>query len=124
MRDHLTAALAAGALLGANEGTCFYDAKIGGGKSLPFGGLPVANVSAQAWMNLPTTLWVTPAKILGGDLAFSLTSSFGEPRINASLPINSPRFGPIGGNVTDADVNLGDSSDQSLSSGMKDRKRG
>ena len=66
-----------------NDATYFYDAKIGGGKSLPFGGLLVANVSAQTWMNLPTTLWVTPAKILGGDLAFSVTSSVGEPRIGA-----------------------------------------
>src|SRR5579871_5102267 len=57
------------------DDTYFYDAKIGGGKTLPFGGLLVANVSVQSWLNLPTTLWVTPAKILGGDLAFSLTSS-------------------------------------------------
>ena len=79
-----------------NDDTYFYDAKIGGGKSLPFGGLLVANVSVQTWMNLPTTLWVTPAKILGGDLAFSVTSSVGEPRVNAGLLVNSPRFGPIG----------------------------
>lgn len=46
-----------------NDDTYFYDAKIGGGKSLPFGGLLVANISVQTWMNLPTTLWVTPAKI-------------------------------------------------------------
>jgi hypothetical protein len=90
------------------DDTYFYDAKIGGGKSLPFGGLLVANVSAQTWLNLPTTLWVTPAKILGGDLAFSLTSSVGEPRINAGLLVNSPRFGPIGLNVTDGNTNLSD----------------
>ena len=88
--------------------TYFYDAKIGGGKSLPFGGLLVANISAQTWLNLPTTLWVTPAKILGGDLAFSFTSSVGEPRINASLLVNSPRFGPIGVNVNDANTALSD----------------
>jgi hypothetical protein len=90
------------------DDTYFYDAKIGGGKSLPFGGLLVANVSAQTWLNLPTTLWVTPAKILGGDLAFSLTSSVGEPRINANLLVNSPRLGPIGLNVTDGNTALSD----------------
>jgi hypothetical protein len=90
------------------DDTYFYDGKIGGGRTLPTGGLLVANVSAQSWVNLPTTLWVTPAKILGGDLAFSLTSPFGEPRINANLLVNSPRFGPLGLNVTDANTNLSD----------------
>ncbi len=86
------------------DDTYFYDAKIGGGKSLPFGGLLVANVTTQTWINLPTTLWVTPAKILGGNLGFSLTSSFGEPRVNASLLVNSPRFGPIGVNARDGNL--------------------
>lgn len=53
------------------DDTYFYDGKIGGGRSFPNGGLLVANVSASTWMNLPTTIWVTPAKIFGGDLAFS-----------------------------------------------------
>jgi hypothetical protein len=91
-----------------NDDTYFYDAKIGGGKSLPFGGLLVANVSVQTWMNLPTTLWVTPAKILGGDLAFSMTSSVGEPRVGANLLVNSPRLGPIGVNITDDNAALSD----------------
>ena len=83
-----------------NDDTYFYSGKIGGGTSLPTGGLLVANVSAQTWINLPTTIWVTPAKILGGDLAVSLTTPFGEPRVNANLLVNSPRFGPIGVNAT------------------------
>jgi len=90
------------------DDTYFYDGKIGGGKSLATGGLLVANVSAQSWINLPTTLWVTPAKIFGGDLAFSVTVPFGEPRVGANLQINSPRFGPIGASVTDAQLNLSD----------------
>jgi hypothetical protein len=48
------------------DDTYFYDGKIGGGRSFPNGGLLVANVSASTWMNLPTTIWVTPAKIFGG----------------------------------------------------------
>lgn len=91
-----------------NDDTYFYSGKIGGGRTLPLGGLLVANVNATSWINLPTTIWVTPAKILGGDLAFSLTTPFGEPRVNASLLVNSPRFGPIGVNVTDAELNMSD----------------
>ena len=91
------------------DDTYFYSGKISGGKSLPTGGLLVANVSAQSWFNLPTTLWVTPAKILGGDLAFSATiPTFGAPRVNAGLLVNSPRFGPIGVNVIDDKTNLSD----------------
>jgi hypothetical protein len=90
------------------DDTYFYDGKLGGGRPLPTGGLLVANVSVQTWVNLPTTIWVTPAKILGGDLAFSVTSSVGEPRVNASLLVNSPRFGPLGLNVTDDNTRLSD----------------
>jgi hypothetical protein len=90
------------------DDTYFYDGKFGGGRTLPTGGLLVANVSVQTWLNLPTTIWVTPAKILGGDLAFSITSPVGEPRVNASLLVNSPRFGPLGLNVTDANTRLSD----------------
>jgi hypothetical protein len=92
-----------------NNDTYFYSGSIGGGRSLPLGGLLVANVSATSWINLPTTLWVTPVKILEGDLAFSLTAPVvGEPRVNASLLVNSPRFGPIGVNATDANTNVSD----------------
>ncbi|MGL5168482.1 MAG: SphA family protein [Afipia sp.] len=91
------------------DDTYFYDGKISGGRTLPFGGLLVANVSASTWMNLPTTMWVTPAKVLGGDLAFSVTvPTFGEPRVNAGLLVNSPRLGPIGANVSDSQLNLSD----------------
>lgn len=88
--------------------TYFYSGKIGANRALPNGGLLVADVSAQSWLNLPTLIWVTPAKILNGDLAFSVTTSFGEPRINANLLVNSPRFGPIGRNVTDSEFNMSD----------------
>ena len=91
-----------------NDDTYFYSGKIGGGTSLPLGGLLIANVSAQTWINLPTTIWVTPAKILGGDLAFSLTTPFGEPLVNARLLVDSPRFGPIGVNASDSSFAVSD----------------
>ena len=34
-----------------NEDSYFYSGKIGGGRSLPLGGLLVANVSATSWIN-------------------------------------------------------------------------
>ena len=92
-----------------NNDTYFYSGNIGGGRTLPLGGLLIANVSATSWINLPTTLWVTPAKIFGGDVAFSLTAPVvGEPRVNAALLVNSPRFGPIGVNVIDANTAVSD----------------
>jgi hypothetical protein len=40
----------------------------------------------RRWAHVATGgLLVTPAKIIGGDLAFSVTSSVGEPRVNADL---------------------------------------
>jgi hypothetical protein len=88
------------------DDTYFYDGKLSGGRTLSTGGLLVANLSSQTWLNLPTTLWITPARLFGGDVGVSLTTPFGEPRINASLLVNSPRFGPIGVNATDAQTNL------------------
>lgn len=91
------------------DDTYFYSGRMSGGRALPTGGMLVANISAQTWFNLPTTLWVTPTKILGGNLAFSATiPTVGAPRVNANLLVNSPRFGPIGLNVTDEKVNLSD----------------
>lgn len=91
------------------DDTYFYSGKITGGRTLPTGGLLVADVSAQSWFNLPTTLWVTPVKILSGDLAFSASiPTVGAPRVNANLLVNSPRFGPIGLNVTDEQTNFSD----------------
>ena len=74
----------------------FYAGKIGAGRALPTGGLLTAGISAQSWLNLPTLVWVTPAKVLGGDLAVSVTTPFGEPRINANLLVHSPGSGPSG----------------------------
>lgn len=88
--------------------TWYYDGKIGGNRTLPLGGLLVANVSAQTWLNISTPLWVTPVNLLGGNLAFSASIPVGEPRIGAGLLVDSPRFGPIGRQVTDANTNLSD----------------
>lgn len=88
--------------------TWYYDGKIGGNRALPTGGLLVANVSQQTWLNISTPLWVTPVNLFGANLAFSASIPVGEPRIGAGLLVNSPVFGPIGRQVTDANTNLSD----------------
>jgi hypothetical protein len=90
------------------DDTYFYDGKLSAGRTLSTGGLLVGNLSSQTWLNLPTTLWITPAKVFGGDVGVSLTTPFGGPRINAGLLVNSPRFGPIGVNATDDQTNVSD----------------
>jgi len=42
-------------------------------------------VEADAYIALPTVLWVTDTDILGGDLAFSLTTPFGGKRVEVGL---------------------------------------
>lgn len=88
--------------------TYFYDGKLNGNKTLPTGGLLVGSVSSQTWLNLSSPIWITPVKLLGGSLGFSATVPVGTPRIDATLQVNSPIFGPIGRSVTDANFNLSD----------------
>lgn len=88
--------------------TYFYDGKLSGSKTLPTGGLLVGNVSSQTWLNLSSPIWITPVNLLGGSLGFSATIPVGKPQIDATLLVNSPRFGPIGRSVSDAEFNLSD----------------
>jgi len=88
--------------------TYLYSGSIGGGRSIASGGLLAANISAKTWLNLPTFLWVTPLKVLGGDFAVSVTAPFGGPRVDATLEVNSPRLGPLGARVSDYEPNLSD----------------
>jgi hypothetical protein len=42
-------------------------------------------VDADAYIALPTALWVTEADVLGGNLAFTLTTPFGGKRVEVGL---------------------------------------
>jgi len=42
-------------------------------------------VEADAYIALPTALWVTGADVLGGNLAFTLTTPFGGKRVEAGV---------------------------------------
>lgn len=45
-------------------------------------------VDADAYIALPTALWVTGADVLGGNLAFTLTAPFGGKRVEAGVIAN------------------------------------
>lgn len=88
--------------------TYFYDGKLNASNALPTGGLLVGNVSSKTWLNLSSPIWITPVTLLGGSLGFSATIPVGKPQIDATLLLNSPRFGAVGRSVSDAEFNLSD----------------
>jgi hypothetical protein len=53
--------------------------------TVPFHGELIGNISANAWINLTTVQWSTPAQIAGGNLALSMTLPVGGPSIDAGL---------------------------------------
>lgn len=64
--------------------------------SLPIGGSAALGIDADVTLLMPTILWVTPAKVLRGDLALSGTFVYGNADLNADLTIVIP---PIQGSV-------------------------
>ncbi|MDF2115171.1 transporter [Roseiarcaceae bacterium H3SJ34-1] len=81
----------------------FYSGSLGGNRQLPLGGVVGAGIKARAFIDLPTVLWVTPYEVLGGNLAFSLTTPIGGPNVNASLIL-----GPFAGGRSDSLTTFGD----------------
>ncbi len=47
-------------------------------------------VDADAYIALPTALWVTEADVLGGNLAFTLTTPFGGKRVEVGILSTGP----------------------------------
>lgn len=93
--------------------TWIYDARIGGNRRTILGGNLIANVSASIKADFVTGLWVTPADVFGGSLAFSVTQPFGEPTVRAGVVFDGPIIERLGGGplvrrVTDSDFNPGD----------------
>lgn len=88
----------------------FYRGSLTGQRSTSLGGNVVAGVRASIWGDFATGLWVTPAEIFGGRLAFGLSVPFGEPSVRAGALLSGPRTNnqPIGLSVRDATVNFGD----------------
>jgi hypothetical protein len=46
-------------------------------------------IEAEAYIGMPTALWVTPGDVFGGNLAFSLTTPFGGKHLDAAV-LSSP----------------------------------
>lgn len=91
----------------------FYDGLLQGQRSIAIGGNVVAGVRARIWADFVTGMWVTPAEIFGGRLAFALTVPFGVPEVRAGAIISGPAAQrllgrPIGIRATDATLNFGD----------------
>ncbi|WP_455296632.1 SphA family protein [Brucella pituitosa] len=70
-----------------------YSGGLGGSRGLPLGGRTVADIDATAVINVPTAIWVTPADIAGGSLAFSLSLPFGQKDMEAGLEVINPVTG-------------------------------
>ena len=93
--------------------TYFYNGSIGGNRTTQLGGNVVAKVRANIAADFTTHLWVTPAQILGGDLAFAFVMPFGEPAVRAGVLLNGPLVNRVlgrslGGTASDATFNPGD----------------
>ena len=80
----------------------FYTGDMGSSESLPLGGTLDFGVEATSIVSLPLVLWVTPTKVLGGDLAFTAILPFGYNDVTANASIAFPGLG-IGGAVSLSD---------------------
>lgn len=70
-----------------------YSGRLSARTQTQIGGAVLANVKVEARVDFVTPTWVTPVKILGGDLGFALTLPFGDPRVSAGALITAPRLG-------------------------------
>lgn len=96
-----------------DSSTYFYNGKIGGNRTTQLGGNVVADVMANIVADFATGLWVTPAEILGGNLAFAFVMPFGTRAVRAGALLNGPLVNqvigrPVGVSVSDATFNAGD----------------
>lgn len=70
-----------------------YDGHIGGERPFPAGGRTVANVDGEirAWFGAMS--WVTPLKLLGGDVAIGGIVPVGYVNVKAGVDLDLPRLG-------------------------------
>jgi hypothetical protein len=86
----------------------FYTGDMGSSESLPLGGTLDFGVEATSIVSLPLVLWVTPTKVLGGDLAFTAILPFGYQDMTASLSLASPILGIGAASLSDDRFEVGD----------------
>lgn len=81
----------------------FYSGSAGGNVELPLGGNLAAGVGAFAYYGLTTGMWVTPEKVIGGNLAFTATLVTGTKDVSATAVL-----GPLSKTLSDDEWNFGD----------------
>jgi hypothetical protein len=86
----------------------YYDASLGGGKSLPLGGKVVADVDATVLANFATVLWVPSTNLGGATVALGAVLPVGRPSVDASSVLTGPGGGQIGRTISGEDVLIGD----------------
>ncbi|WP_322009344.1 transporter [Paraburkholderia sp. J12] len=82
----------------------FYSGSLDGGRGLPTGGKVVANVDADAVVNLSTFLWSTPWTLAGGRLSLNTTLPIGNKTVDAGVQLAGPRIGVGPGHSVSDDV--------------------
>ncbi len=77
--------------------TYYYSGDASVSKNIPIGGAVSLGLDVDLFLALPTAIWVTPADVFGGDLAFSGTFVYGKADLSANAAVSIP--GIIQGSV-------------------------
>jgi len=99
-----------------NEGWYFqndiyiYNGSLGSGASLPIGGRLNFGVDGSALIDIPTIIYVSPLRIGGGKLGFSLSTPIGNKDVKADVAIAGPRGNTFSGGLSDNRTAFGDPS--------------
>jgi len=73
------------------------------------GGVTVSgNVNADAYVGLPTVLWILDQDVLGGNLGFSMTMPMGGKSLSADALLTGPKGGVLGTNYDNDHWDFGD----------------
>ena len=76
---------------------------------LDAGGLTLSgHIDADAFYTLPTGLWVADQKILGGNIAFSVTAPIGWEDVRAGAALSGPGGTIVSKDIESQDLNFGD----------------
>lgn len=86
----------------------YYSGRLGGDKQLPTGGKLAVGVDGQAFINIPTVMWVLPETIAGGHLGLGASLPFGWKKTEADVVLHGPRFGDVSAGVKDDVFTIGD----------------
>jgi len=68
----------------------YYSADASVARGLPVGGAVTFGLDADVFITMPTAIWVTPADLFGGDLAFSGTFVYGNSDVSAQIALEIP----------------------------------